>query len=270
MIKSLEKEIPSQARGGKKKKKKSSKINANHRKKVTQTNDWELFLRFYLLGLVHKHKLLLICGLNWMARREVCRPSKMQTSCVFSIMAVEMHSVKGAFTVPWAQFPWVSEFSFFLTVSYFFHCIYLLSLPSWNFLAIQPIVAQIVSCFVSLNARYVYAGPLSRAVTLKLVLVSLHSLFTCHSDQHLWLLPCNCSLEGFSSPQHSSCAGELLRFVCGWQNGKQMLVKVIYEAEDKHHSVDSPGSGSKWEKWHAVTKLCGIVLNNRKNTDLCN
>lgn len=103
-----------------------------------------------------------------MAMREACRPSEMQTSCsfFFFIVAVEIHSVKGAFTVPWAQFPWL--WFFFLTVSYSFHCIYLLSLPSWNFLAIQPMEAQIVSCFVSLKAKCAYAIPLSRAAALNL------------------------------------------------------------------------------------------------------
>lgn len=62
----------------------------------------------------------------------------------------------------------LESLNFFLTVSYSFHCIYLLSLPAWNFLAIQPMEAQIVSCFVSLKAKCAYAIPLSRAAALNL------------------------------------------------------------------------------------------------------
>lgn len=91
-------------------------------KKYTQTNGWELFLWFYSLGLVLKHKLLLICDSNTMARNEACRLAKMQACLWWSfIIAVEMCGVKGTFAEPWAQLSPSSDFSF---------CQKILSLPS--------------------------------------------------------------------------------------------------------------------------------------------
>lgn len=79
-------------------------------------------------GQSSKHKLLLICGLNRMARRKACRPSKMQTClCCFFIIGIEKHDMKGAFTGPWAQLSQAPDLTFCQNLMYLSFVLALLS-----------------------------------------------------------------------------------------------------------------------------------------------